>query len=387
VSDSAPAARRREAALLLACARTHASLGDQERIRRLAAEPLDWVATEWLADAHGVLPLLAQRLEAHASGEISATVRSRLRQRMLVHAARSLVLTRALVDLLTALSSRGILALPYKGQALAAVAYGSTVLRQPGDLDILVPDDQLARAHAVLLEHGFRDQLAGIHPDARLSHYQHAMIREGDTILVELHWAFAPRYFRFPLSPQMLEREPLLLDSRQVETIAPADLLVVLCVHGGRHLWSRLGWIVDIAEILRARPEVEWGTSLARATALGVRRMLLVGLGLARETLGAELPAALAQALSADHAALELTRRLETRLFQDHAGESALATTAKLHLAMRERWRDRAAYALLGAITPSERDAPELAHGPRVLRAAVRPLRLLREHAFWRRRR
>ena len=387
MSECAPAARRHEAALLLACARTRASLGDQERIRRLAAEPVDWAAAEWLADAHGVLPLLAQRLEAHASGEVSATVRSRLRQRMLVHAARSLVLTRALVDLLTALSSRGILALPYKGPALAAVAYGSTVLRQPGDLDILVPDDQLARAHAVLLEHGFRDQLAGIHPDARLSHYQHAMIREGDTILVELHWAFAPRYFRFPLSPQMLEREPLQLDGRQVETIAPADLLVVLCVHGGRHLWSRLGWIVDIAEILRARPEVEWGTSLARATALGVRRMLLVGLGLAREALGAELPAALAQALSADHAALDLTRRLETRLFQDHAGESALATTAKLHLAMRERWRDRAAYALLGAITPSERDAPELAHGPRVLRAAVRPLRLLREHAFRRRQR
>jgi Uncharacterised nucleotidyltransferase len=385
VSDSAPATRRREGTLLLACARTHASLGDQERIRRVAAEPLDWAATEWLADTHGVLPLLSQRLEAHASGEVSATVRSRLRQRMLVHAARSLVLTRALVDLLTALSSRGILALPYKGPALAAVAYGSTVLRQPGDLDILVPDDQLTRAHAVLLEHGFRDQLAGIHPDARLSHYQHAMIREGDTILVELHWAFAPRYFRFPLSPPMLEREPLLLDGRQVETIAPADLLVVLCVHGGRHLWSRLGWIVDIAEILRARPEVEWDTSLARATALGVRRMLLVGLGLARETLGAELPAALAQALSADHAALELTRRLETRLFQDHAGESALATTARLHLTMRERWRDRAAYALLGAITPSERDAPELAHGPRVLRAAVRPLRLLREHAFRRR--
>ena len=380
--DSASAGQRPEIALLLACARTHASPEDQARIRRLAAEPVDWAATERLADAHGVLPLLAQRLEAHASGEVPAAVRARLRQRMLVHAARSLVLTRALGDLLAALSARGILALPYKGPALAAVAYGSTVLRQPGDLDILVPDDRLANAHAVLLEHRFRDQIAGTHPDARLSHYQHAMIRDADTVLVELHWAFAPRYFRFPLSPEMLEREPLLVDGRQVETIAPADLLVVLCVHGGRHLWSRLGWIVDIAEILRARPEVEWGTSLARATALGVRRMLLVGLGLARETLGAPLPGVLAQALSADRAALDLARRLEARLFVEHAGGSLLAATARLHLAMRERWRDRAAYALLGAITPSERDAPELAHGPRILRAAARPFRLLREHGF-----
>ena len=385
--DSAPAAWRSEAEILLACARTHATPKDQERIRRLASGPVDWAAAELLADSHGVLPLLSQRLEAHASHEVPPAVRSRLRQRMLSHAARCLLLIRTLVDLLTALAQRGVPALPYKGPALGAVAYGSAVLRQPGDLDILVSDDQLTTARAVLLEHGFHDQLAGIDPEARPSHYQHCMMRDGDAVLVELHWAFAPRYFRFPLSPAMLEREPLLLDGRQIQTIAPADLLVVLCVHGGRHLWSRLGWIADIAELLRARPEVEWGDALARATGLGVRRMLLVGLALARETLGAELPPALASALSSDRATLRLARRLEARLFLDQAGAPALATTARLHLEMRERWRDRATYALLGAITPSERDAPELSHGPRALRAAGRPWRLLREHGFWRRRR
>jgi putative nucleotidyltransferase-like protein len=387
VPDSAPEARRPETEILLACARTHASSADQERIRRLAGGPVDWAAVEILADAHGVLPLLAQRLEAHASQEVSAAVRSRLRQRMLTHAVRCLVLTRALVDLLTALSERGVPALPYKGPALAAVAYGSPVLRQPGDLDILVPGDQLAIARAVLLRHGYHDQLAGIHPDARPSHYQHTMIRDADGVVVELHWAFAPRYFRFPLGLGALGREPLLLDSRRVDTIVPADLLVVLCVHGGRHLWSRLGWVADIAELLRARPEVEWGDALGRATTLGVRRMLLVGLALARETLGAELPEVLERALSPDRATLQLARRLEAQLFPDQARAPALTTTARLHLAMRERWRDRAAYALLGAITPSERDAPELAHGSQILRAAVRPLRLLREHGPWRRRR
>ena len=313
------------------------------------------------------------------------SVRARLRARMLALAARSLELTRALVDLLAALAASGITALPYKGPALAAVAYGSPVLRQPGDLDILVPGDRLAAARAILMGRGFRDAIEGFDADTRLAHYQHAMVRDADGIYVELHWAFAPRYFRFTLDPGALRLEPLVLGGRRVDAIEPADLLVVLCVHGARHLWTRLVWISDLAELLGARTETDWSTALTRATALGVRRILLVGLMLARDLLGAELPRALGRAASIDSAASKLARRLGGELFLDDAGRPGLATAAWLHLAMRERWRDRLIYALLGAITPSERDAPGLARGPRVLRAIVRPVRLVRDHALWRR--
>ena len=373
--DPAPEAQRPEVELLLACARTHATPAERERIRSLARGPVDWPTAERLADAHGLLPLLAQRLETHASREVPPAVRARLRQQMLARSARCLVLTRALVDLLIMLTTRGVPALPYKGPALAAMAYGSPVLRQPGDLDVLVPGDQLAAARAVLEELGYRD----VGPDARPAHYQHAMIRDGDAVLVELHWAFAPRYFRFPLDPRVLGREPILLDGCMVDTIAPGDLLVALCVHGARHLWSRLGWIADVAELLRARPEVDWADTLARATALGARRMLLVGLALARDTLGAELPEPLARALAADRTAFRVARWLRAGLFRADAGKPGLATAARLHLAMRERWRDRAAY-LLGAVTPSERDA----RGTGVLRALTRPARLIRDHGIWR---
>lgn len=303
---------------------------------------------------------------------------------MLVHAARCLVLTRELVGVLAALAARGVPALPYKGPALAAIAYGSPVLRQPGDLDILLSSDRLSTARAVLASRGFRDALPTLGPETRPAHYQHTMIRETDGIHVELHWAFAPRYFRFPLDPRDIGRIPLALDGWRIETIAPVDLLVVLCVHGGRHLWSRLGWIADVAELLRAQPEVDWRAALIRATVLGVRRMLLVGLALARDLLGAELPSAFAEAVSTDPVASRLARRLEARLFQGHAGHPPLATTARLHLTMRERWRDRTAYALLGAITPGERDAPSLAHGPGFARALMRPARLIRDHGVWR---
>ena len=40
----------------------------------------------------------------------------------------------------------------------------------------------------------------------------------------------------------------------------PADvLLVALCVHGAKHVWERLGWIVDVAELIAAAPGARLG--------------------------------------------------------------------------------------------------------------------------------
>ena len=359
---------------------------DRERIRALVASPVDWTAVERLAEAHGVLPLVTSRLEAHAAADVPDAVRARLRQRMLAQTGRCRVLIRELVAMLTALAERGVPALPYKGPALAAVAYGSPVLRQPGDLDIVVPGDRLSIARTVLVDRGFRDGLAGPDADGRVGHYQHDMVREADGLHVELHWAFAPRYFRFGLTPGALGREPLVLGGRRIDAIAPPDHLVLLCVHGARHLWSRLGWIVDVAELLRARRDSDWGAALARATPLGARRMLLVGLALAHDLLGAELEG-LARAVSADPSASRLAGQLASRVFLDDARRPGLVTAARLHLAMRERWRDRGAYALLGAITPGERDALHRQGSSGLRRALRRPLRLVREHGFWRGRR
>jgi hypothetical protein len=299
---------------------------------------------------------------------------------VLAHAARGIALGRELAAILAALDAQGLPALPYKGPALAAAVYGSPTLRQPGDLDLLVPDACLAGARAVLLDRGYRDALAGVAPEARVSHYQHAMVRDRDGIRLELHWAFAPRYFGFRLPVAAVAREPLVLHGRRVAAIAPVDLLVVLAVHGGRHLWGRLAWVCDVAELLRARPDLDGAATLARAEALGARRMLLVALALARDLLGAALPGPLGAATAADRAAGALARRLGARILEERAGDPGLAAAAWLHLAMRERWRDRIAYALRAPFTPSERDAPRSGRSA-ALRGLGRPLRLLRDRA------
>jgi hypothetical protein len=378
--------RSPEEALVLACARTIVPVEAREPLRALASGPLDWDRVLRLAEVHGVTPLLHHQLTATAPAEVPAAVRARLRERMIEYAGRSLALAHELAGLLGALAERGILALPYKGPALAEAVYGGVTLRPPGDLDVVVPPERMTDARAVLLGRGYRDALPGVALEARVSHYQHALVRDRDHVHVELHWAFAPRYFGFALRPRDLAHEPLRLAGATVRTIAPADLLVVLAVHGGRHLWSRLVWICDLAELLRARPAADWDAALARARALGVARMVLVGVALARDLLAARLPEGLDRALGADHAALSLARTLAAGFFTEDRGHVPLTRAARLHLAMRERWRDRLAYAVLGPLTPSEHDAPRLAGRLRVLRGLARPVGLLRRHRLLRRR-
>ena len=67
--------------------------------------------------------------------------------------------------------------------------------------------------------------------------------------------------------------------------LAPEDSLLILCVHANKHQWSRLGWICDIAEMLRSHPDLNWPVVMEQARMLRSERMLLLGLLLARESL------------------------------------------------------------------------------------------------------
>jgi hypothetical protein len=233
-----------------------------------------------------------------------------------------------------------------------------------------------------LVDRGYRDDDAGMDPRVpieRRSHYQHAMVRGSDGVRVELHWAFAPRYQRFRLGIDDLTTEAGRLGDQTIRMIAAPELLLLLCVHGSRHLWTRLTWIADLAELMRAQPDARWDDALDRATATGSRRMLLTGLALSRDLLDAALPEELALAVRRDPRAVRLAATFARRLFLEGARAPTLLDTARLHLAMRERWADRAVYAALGAFTPSERDA----HGTGVRRAVGRPLRLIRDFGLW----
>ena len=168
-----------------------------------------------------------------------------------------------------------------------------------------------------------------------------------------------------------------------VRTLSPEDLLLILCVHGAKHLWSQLGWISDVAELVRGHPSADWPWLLAEARALGSERMLLLGLFLARDLLDAPLPEAVRPALRADRVVESLAGQVVERLFGRPRGAAGVLESALFHLRAREHVRDRLRYGVRLAMTTTPGDWALLPLPVRLfpLYWLLRPIRLAGKYA------
>ena len=107
---------------------------------------------------------------------------------------------------------------------------------------------------------------------------EHSLLRRDDSVLVELQWSVAPRYFAAPLDFEvMFER----LDTLQVgwpggADVPPEDLFLMLCIHGAKHLWERLAWVCDLHELGKIH-RISWERLTARAERGGTAHALARG--------------------------------------------------------------------------------------------------------------
>src|SRR5262249_22989147 len=153
-------------------------------------------------------------------------------------------------------------AVPFKGPALAASAYGNLALREFADLDILLLERDVPRARDLLLAWGYG-------PRVDETDYDILVYNESQGIGVELHWKFAQRYHLPPDPGAFWGRlEGASLCGRPVRAFSAVDLLLILCAHGAKHGWERLAWVCDVARHLAARGDLDWAEALGRARAL-----------------------------------------------------------------------------------------------------------------------
>lgn len=337
---------RPETELLLSCARIRPDRDSVARARSLLQTGLDWDYLVRAASRHRVMPLLYRNLPALCQEAIPRTTFQLLQHRFYANAARNLVMAHELLKILHLLEAHGVAAIPYKGPALALSAYGDLTLRQFGDLDILVHKRDGPKALALLVAQGYRlwhPRLDHLLPALYRLRKVYELQRADGQVLVELHWTLAawPVHVPVDLAQVWARAETITLGGAPVRSLAPEDLLLILCVHGTKHHWSRLGWICDIAELLRARPDLAWEGLLAQARQVGAGRMLLLGLVLAHDLLGAGRPEAIKARIEADPMVALLAAEVCTRLFSDADESHSAVDFPAFYLRLRERRRDR----------------------------------------------
>ena len=346
--------------LLLCCARTNANERVVARMRELAAGEIDWDYFFQLARRHSVVPLVYLQLSRHASDLASPEILATLKKHYFENIARNAVLTAELCRLLDRFAGAGIDAIPYKGPVLALFAYGNVGLRRFVDLDVIVRKTDVPQAREILLNEGYSPTKSlSLSQQELLLRTQHNLqfSRDDHRLIVELHWDVAPHLFASSVNTDRLWQNLITLDlnGTEVTTFNADDLLFSLCVHGSRHLWERLGWICDVAELI-ARHPLDWPTLLDRAAAADSERMFLLGLFLAEQLLDAPLPEDIKQRCASDPRLHSLANNIIDHLFNGPTHVPATSREIfKYNLGVRKTLGARARY-LLYMLRPTDGD-------------------------------
>ncbi len=390
MSESGDGSRRspdacQEMLLLVACVRRFLNSERGAASLAQAAVGVDWMRVMDMADRHRVAPLVYRALVETRPECAPPGVLQELERRFRLNAARNLILAAELGGILAELRAEGIEALPFKGVVLAEAVYGSLLLRASGDLDLLIHRRDAARGAEVMFRRGYRFQDAFESSNPRGAEWQ--LERVSDGLPVELRWrATSPQYTAsLDLSFLADSLRPWTWRGQPVESLPAEETLLLLCVHGGKHHWSRLMWICDVAQLLRVNPQLDWPRVWRQARRLGVQRSVALGLLVARDALGADIPEDSGLANYGDWRARRLAAEIRGEMYCDRACD--LRSTRYWFLLLNRPADQlllcrRRLLAVLRWAAPNERDRRFVRLPERLgfLYYLIRPVRLVVQH-------
>src|ERR1700735_225286 len=378
-----------EKQLLAYCSHTQLEPSLTQKIGRLLERDLDWDYILNEAEENSITALVGRQLNALGPDALPASAAERLKNACRANTIRCLFLSAELIKILDLFRSHGIPSIPYKGPVLAVQAYGDLTLREFEDLDVILRQSDLPKAHEVMLGLGYRPKFDWILSRAAAASTVPGEYNYRDVerrVMVELHTELTLRHFPKPPNLDELSQRlvPVKLNEQEVRTFPPGDGLPILCIHGAKDFWERFSWIADISELVRRYPNLNWDVTTQRAKALNAERMLHVGLSLAVGLLDAPVPAEIRQRVEADRVATavasQTTNRLLSLNFQPLDAPGRLNFRRRMLPGIFEGWR----YALRLSVVPAEEDWQMMRlPGPLApLYIALRPLRLLRKYGW-----
>ena len=121
-----------------------------------------------------------------------------------------------------------------------------------------------------------------------------------------------------------------ILEGFDIPVLGIEDLILGLAVHGSKHGWRRLNWIADIAGLISAHPEIDWGGMLLRAGEWRCRRQLLTAVTLASSLYSVELPPLVRKAAQ-EQAVRSAVAHICSRLFRRECRTIASVTSDFLY--------------------------------------------------------
>jgi hypothetical protein len=245
-----------------------------------------------LAEEHGVIALFSKTLPSLNEDIVPPEMAQKIRESHRAQAFSTLKMTAELFRLVDLFRAANLDSMLVKGPTLAVRAYGDTGARQYGDLDFLVRQRDIFRATEIMTAAGYQPEISLDVIRAEKIPGQYIFMRTSAPLLIELHTERTMRYFPrgLPLEQFFSRRQFVPVDGHDVPALSIEDELMLICIHGAKHLWERLTLIADVAAFVSRQTTLDWEYTFVTARKLGAERMLNTGLLLAQNLVHAPLP-------------------------------------------------------------------------------------------------
>jgi len=372
---------RPEEQLLLRCVRTEPEGEQAEVIRVLLTSPLDWNYLLETTRHHRMIPLLYWCLKGTFAEYVPEQTLESLRTGFRDNTLRNLSMLHEIKSVTQILAQAGIPAVPFKGVVLALQAYHHTALRVCRDIDLMVQHKDLDQATDILLQNGYyiHHEHSGAEHNPLFERFSHhlSLVNSTNGLKLELHWRLLPTVV-MDVTHFWRNANSTALTGIETLQFASEDLILLLLIHGSKHLWAELIWAADIDKLLRQVPEIDWDYLLALSQTWGVGRFVRVGILFCHTLLESPVPELVLTKCRRDQVAIHLCDHSQRSLFEPQSRQNPLSEY-HADFQMRDTWKGKMRYVgyLLTNWKPSSRDVAFLPL-PKTLRFLYPVVRLIR---------
>lgn len=231
-------------------------LKDDYQINKDLFAGIDWDLFLDLVMHHRVYPVLYNKLARCEANLIPSDVLKTLYGQYKRNTFQMLHFSAEMERIRQLLSDHKIRLLFLKGPTLGHDLYGDISLRTSGDLDVLVPIDQLENVEEILLQQGYEkaEYFSMVLNDWKWRHHHFTYFHPIKRIKLEVHWRLNPGPAKEPSFNELWERKGRsTLTNSAIYTLGNEDLFLFLVSHGARHGWSRLRWLLDIHQLMQQK--------------------------------------------------------------------------------------------------------------------------------------
>jgi len=169
-----------------------------------------------------------------------------------------LLLVSEFLSVVRLFNSRALFFIPLKGPLLSQRIYSDSTVRLSHDIDILIKREDFDIVYELMISNGYKLCNGDVWPKSKAgrnimlnSAYHLAFCKQGSKFMIEIHWKL---FKKPPVSSEKISRiieESVIeisFNGEVVKCFSPEFDLVYNMIHGSKHGWSRLKWLVDIKD-------------------------------------------------------------------------------------------------------------------------------------------